>query len=145
VIDASCRFPVAYWCTASYTLRVPRDVEMVLWSGSGAVSVAGTAADVDLSSEDGSIHASRLRSERARASSEHGAIRLGFATAPAHVDATSEHGDVTVVVPRTTDVYRVQLDTEHGSTDVHVRTDPGASRTIRGSSQHGDVTVRHPR
>ena len=41
LIDASCTFPVAYWCTASYTLHVPRNVTLVLWSGSGDVSVSG--------------------------------------------------------------------------------------------------------
>ena len=90
LVDASCAVPVAYWCTASYTLRVPRDVKLVVWSGSGEVTVSGTTADVDLTTDHGSIDASRLRSQYAAASSQHGSIRLGFATAPMQVQASAD-------------------------------------------------------
>jgi hypothetical protein len=144
LVDADCTFPVAYWCTASYTLRVPRDVKLVLWSGSGDVAVSGTTADVDLTTDHGSVDASRLRSEHARASSQHGSIRLAFATAPTQVQASTAHGGVTVVVPRSGEVYRVDVSSDHGSADTNVHTDSTARRTIDGSSEHGDVTVRYP-
>jgi hypothetical protein len=144
VVDGSCSFPVAYWCTASYTLRVPRGVELVLWSGSGDVTVSGTTADVDLTSQHGDVDATRLRSQHARASSSHGDVHLGFATAPMQVDASSTHGDVTVVVPRTGDAYRVDASSDHGSAHADVRTDSAARRTIDLSSGHGDVTARYP-
>jgi hypothetical protein len=143
LIDGACNFPVAYWCTASYTLRVPRDVELVLWSGSGDVQVSGTTADVDLTSLHGSVDSTRLRSEDARASSRHGHVTLRFATAPMHVRASAPHGDVTVVLPRTGDAYHVDAASDHGSTDTAVRTDPTAVRTVDLSSEHGDVTVRY--
>jgi hypothetical protein len=144
LLDADCTFPVAYWCTASYTLRVPRDVKLVLWSGSGDVDVSGTTADVDLTSQHGSIDAARLRSEYARASSDHGSIHLQFAAAPVQVQGSTTHGDVTVVVPRTGDAYHVDAASDHGSTDTSVHTDSTARRTIDLSSEHGDVTVRYP-
>lgn len=143
LIDAECTFPLAYWCTASYTLRVPRDVKLVLWTGSGDITVSGSSADLDLVSTHGSIDGSRLRSEYARASSEHGSVNLTFAAAPMQVSASAEHGDVTVVVPRTGEAYRVDLSSEHGSTDANVRTDPTVRRTVDLSSEHGDVTVRY--
>ena len=130
--------------TASYTLRVPRDVKLVLWSGSGDVTVSGTTADVDLTSEHGSIDAARLGSEYARASTEHGHVRLRFAAAPMQVQASATHGDVTVVVPRTGESYHVDVSSDHGSTDTAVRTDPTGRRTIDLASEHGDVTVRYP-
>jgi Putative adhesin len=142
VVDASCSFPVAYWCTASYTLRVPRDVKLVLWSGSGDVTVSGTTADVDITADHGAVVASRLRSAYARVSGQHGSVRLGFDTAPMQVLASTTHGDVSVVVPRTGEAYRVDLSTDHGSTNADVRTDPTSRRTIDLSSDHGDVTVR---
>lgn len=144
LLDADCTFPVAYWCTASYTLRVPRDVKLVLWSGSGDVDVSGTTADVVLTTDHGSVDASRLRSRYARASTSHGSVRLAFATAPTQVQASTSHGDVTVVVPRTGEAYRVDLASGHGSTDANVRTDPTARRSIDLSSGHGDATVRYP-
>jgi hypothetical protein len=144
LIDGACNFPVAYWCTASYTLRVPRDVKLVLWAGSGDVRVSGTTADVDLTSQHGSIDTTRLRSQYVRASSDHGHVRLRFATAPMQVRASTEHGDVEVVLPRGDAAYRVDLSTDHGSTDSAVRTDPTARRTVDASSEHGDVDVRYP-
>ncbi len=144
LIDGECTFPVAYWCTASYTLRVPRDVKLVLWTGTGDVSVSGSTADVDLTSDHGSVDASRLRSRYARARSDHGSIRLAFAETPTQVQASSSHGDVTVVVPRTGAAYRVGLSSDFGSTTNDVRTDSTARRTIELSSQHGDVTARYP-
>ena len=118
-------------------------MKLVLWSGSGDVTVTGATGDVDLTSHHGSIAATRLRSQYARASSDHGSIRLGFATAPMQVVASASHGDATVVVPRTGEAYRVDLSSDHGSTDAAVRTDPTARRTIELSSQHGDVTARY--
>ena len=143
VVDAGCAFPVAYWCTASYTLRVPRDMRVVLWSGSGSISVSGVTGPVDLGSQHGDIDTSRLRSPQVHATTDHGSVRLQFATAPRRVDASSDHGDVEVVVPRTSDAYRVDLSTDHGNTSAAVRTDPTASRVLELRSAHGDVTVRY--
>jgi hypothetical protein len=145
LVEGDCTFPVAYWCTASYTLRVPRDTKVVLWTGSGSVTVSGTTADVDLTTEHGSVHASSLHSQYARVSSGHGSIRLGFAVAPMQVQASAAHGDVTVVVPKGSAAYHVDVSSGHGSTSVDVPTDPTARRTIGASSGHGDVTVRTPR
>ena len=124
---------------------MPRDVKLVLWTGSGDVTVSGTTADVDLTTTHGSVSAAGLRSDYARASSEHGSIRLGFATAPMQVRAVAAHGDVTVVVPRTRDAYRVDVSSDFGSTTTDVRTDSTARRTIEASSEHGDVIVRAAR
>ena len=81
-IDASCAFPVAYWCTASYTLRVPRGMKVIAWSGSGRVEVSGTTATVDLGSQHGDIEAVGLRSRQVRATTDHGSVHLQFASAP---------------------------------------------------------------
>jgi len=142
LVDASCAFPVAYWCTASYTLRVPRDVKLIAWSGSGDVTVSGVTGAVDLRSQHGDLEATRLRASQVHAATDHGSVRLRFASAPRRVDAASDHGDVEVVLPRG-DTYRVELSTGHGETHADVRTDPDAARVIELSSDHGDVTVRY--
>jgi hypothetical protein len=143
VVDASCAVPVAYWCTASYTVRVPRDVEVKLWSGSGSVSVAGVTGPVHLASQHGDLDASHLRSTRVDADTDHGSVRLQFAAAPQRVRASSTHGDVTAIVPHTADSYRVELSTDHGDTKNAVRSDPASSRVLDLSTAHGDVTVRY--
>jgi Putative adhesin len=142
-IDASCAFPVAYWCTASYTLRVPRGMKVIAWSGSGRIEVSGTTGAVDLGSQHGDIEAVGLRSRQVRATTDHGSVHLRFASAPRRVTAASDHGDVQVVVPRKGDAYRVELSTDHGGTRADVRTDSGADRIIELQSGHGDVTVRY--
>ncbi len=140
-IDGSCAFPVAYWCTASYTLHVPRNVRVVLWSGSGDVSVRGLRGAADLTSQHGDVDASGMRTQFLHASTEHGDVHLAFARAPRDVDASSTHGDVTVVVPRAGGPYRVEASTDYGDTNVDVPTDPAADRVIRVASVHGDVSV----
>jgi len=144
LIDGECSFPVAYWCTASYTLRVPRTVRVVLWSGSGDVSVTGLRGAADLTTDHGDVTASRVRTRFLHASASHGSIRVDFAAQPEQVLASSQHGDVTVVVPRGDAAYRVELSTGHGSTNNGLRTDPTARRLVQLSSEHGDVTARYP-
>jgi hypothetical protein len=141
-VEGSCAFPLAYWCTASYTLRVPRGVAVTLWSGSGDVMVSGLQGRAQLSSQHGSIDAERLHSVDVRATTEHGSVHLQFAAAPREVHASTTHGDVTVVVPKGSGPYRVHASTDHGATNTVVRTDPSASRVIDATTEHGDVTVR---
>jgi hypothetical protein len=143
LIDGECSFPVAYWCTASYTLRVPRNVRVVLWSGSGDVSVTGLRGAADLTSQHGDVSAARLRTRFLHANANHGSISLRFAAEPEQVLASSSHGDVSVVLPRGTAVYRVDLSSDHGSTDNGLRTDPTARRLVQLSSEHGDVSARY--
>ena len=144
LVDASCAVPVAYWCTASYTLRVPKGVAVVLWSGSGDVNVSGLTGAARLSSDHGDVDATRLRSIDVRANAQHGSIHLDLLRAPLRVQAVSTHGDVTVVVPRNDSSYRVDASSDFGDTSVDVRTDPQSLRDIEASLQHGDVTVRYP-
>jgi len=143
LVDGDCTFPVAYWCTASYTLRVPRGLALNLWSGSGDVSVRGRTGVVQLTSQHGDINAVGLRGVDAEATADHGSVHLQFVRPPFIVKGSSAHGDVTVVVPRTTESYHVELSTDHGDATNRVRTDPGSDRVIDLSSQHGDVAVRY--
>ena len=142
-------FPVAYWCTASYTLA--RAARRASWCcGRGAVTcpcpappatstspvVHGTV-DVDASLRSGSATCAPAAS--------HGSIRLGFASAPMQVVASvaarrrdrRRAADRRGVPRRRSRATTARL--EHG-----VRTDPTRRRTIDASSEHGDVTVRYP-
>ena len=49
-----------------------------------------------------------------------------------------------MVVPDTPDTYRVEVDTDNGSTDVGVRTDPDSDRSIRAETNNGSVSVHYP-
>jgi DUF4097 and DUF4098 domain-containing protein YvlB len=103
--------------------------------------LAGEFGAVDLRSENDDVTVDgAVRSVVAR--SENGNVTVRLGTPPDSVIATSENGDVTVVVPDVDEGYRVEIDTDNGSTETGVRTDPGAARTIEARSENGDVTVR---
>jgi DUF4097 and DUF4098 domain-containing protein YvlB len=78
------------------------------------------------------------------ADSDNGRVSLAFASAPTTVTATSDNGRVEVVVPDTADTYRVDAQTDTGSTDVGVRTDPTSDRSITAETDNGSVSVRYP-
>src|SRR5262249_18985032 len=111
--------------------------------GSGDVSVTGVRGPVQMQSQHGDLDARRLHGRRVDAETDHGSVRVQLAVAPERVTASTSHGDVTAILPRTGDSYRVRLSTDHGDTTNDVRSDPQASRVVDLSTSHGDVTVRY--
>src|SRR5690606_31233541 len=102
------------------------------------------SGDLQASTDNGRVEATGLRSAAVSARSHNGRVSLTFAEAPQVVDATTSNGRVEIVVPDDATPYLVDIDTDHGSTDVGVRTDPTSDRRIHGRSHNGDVTVRYP-
>lgn len=161
VVRSSCPW-ISEWCSVDYRIEVPAelDVQLDIEDGrlavrdvAGAVRVDGDsdsieltrlAGDVEASTDDGNVVARGLRSASVQADSDNGRVSLTFASAPTTVQASTDHGRVEVVVPDGSETYRVDLETDFGSTDIGVRTDPDSSRRITGSSDSGDVTVRYP-
>jgi hypothetical protein len=127
VLSADCPLFVSFWCKADYTVQVPRSL----------------VSDLDVRSTHGDVTATALRSADAHAASDHGDVSLRFRRAPRRVEATSEHGDVDVVVPRDGTAYQVEFSTGHGDARSSVRTDPTSGNRIDAHSDHGDVTVRY--
>jgi Toastrack DUF4097 len=144
VVRATCPAFGSQWCSATYTIRVPRGVAVQATSSDSSITVAGVDGELQLHSSDGGITATDVRSPTAAASSGDGRVALAFAAAPTQVRATSSDGAVTVVVPDTSDAYRVDATTSDGTTDVRVRTDPASARVIDTHSSDGRVTVRYP-
>ncbi len=94
--------------------------------------------------DNGSIHATGIRSETVSADSDNGSVEIVMVTPPQELEATTDNGSVDVVLPDTPDAYAVDADTDNGSVRNDVRTDPTSSRTITLSSDNGNVTLRYP-
>ncbi|HEX2048817.1 MAG TPA: DUF4097 family beta strand repeat-containing protein [Acidimicrobiales bacterium] len=159
-VRSSC--PVlSTWCGVEYRITVPGDVAVAadVSNGrlivrdvaggvradatNGAVELARLSGDLDVSTDNGRVESTGLRSDRVVARTANGRVRLEFSESPTAVEARSANGRVDVVLPNTTDAYRVDLDTDNGSTDAGVRTDPSSGRSVVARTNNGDVTVRY--
>lgn len=161
VVRSSCPF-LSQWCDADYRLVVPsrlavraslddgflavRDIDGPVEADGddGTVSLVRLSGDVVAGTDNGSVVGTGLRSGVVDADSDNGSVRLTFAEPPRNIEATTDNGSVEVVVPDDDTTYLVDIDSQHGSTDIGVRTDPDSDRLIRGRTQNGNVTVRYP-
>lgn len=159
-VRSSCPL-LSSWCGVDYRILVPADLAVAIdvdngrlivrdVSGSvradgqnGAIELARLSGELDVSTHNGRLESTGLRSDRVVARTHNGSLRLEFSDPPSAVEARSDNGRVEVVLPTTPDAYRVDLETDNGSTDAGVRTDPGSDRSVVGRTRNGDVTVRY--
>ncbi|HSJ49956.1 MAG TPA: DUF4097 family beta strand repeat-containing protein [Actinomycetota bacterium] len=162
VVRGRCLWVVSVYCQIDYRIRVPAGVSVVahadgrsvevsnvtgfldLVSDGGNVEVLGGRSDsVRLDSDGGSVMVSGLSATSVDASASGGRVLLDLASAPLSVTASSDGGDVEIVLPDTTDTYRVDISSDGGSTRADVRTYVESDRLITAHSSGGDVTVRY--
>jgi hypothetical protein len=161
-VRVRCRMVIEnQWCRADLRIVIPRNLEVKVRSMDDSVSLRGLTGRVDaesgngtvegeslagatrLHSENGSVRASRLRTESIQADSNNGSVRIEFATAPLSAIARSDNGSVDVAVPRGEEGYAVDISSGNGSTDNLVKSDPESERRIVAHSNNGSVTVRY--
>jgi hypothetical protein len=163
VVRSGCLWILTEFCQVDYVISVPDGVSVVAHADGRDVVVSGIRGDLDLSSDGGAVVVRGVEAERVRldsdggdvtadglaatsieASSDGGDVRLSLASPPTTVVASSDGGDVEIVLPDTSDAYRVDLSSDGGGTDAAIRTDPASERSITASSNGGDVVVRYP-
>ena len=110
----------------------------------GSIDIRGADGPLRATTDNGSVHATGVRSETVSVDSDNGSVEIEMVTPPLALEATTDNGRVDVVLPDTPDAYAVDIDTDNGSERNDVRTDPTSSRTITVSSHNGNVTVRYP-
>jgi hypothetical protein len=148
-------------CSVHYALEVPRDVtvdarsssddlqvrdlggELRLTESSGDVTVTNATGPLWIHTTSGNVTGSGLRSMQVEARTEAGGIDLRFSTAPQRTIVTSTRGDVVLAVPADDSPYQVRSDTPIGETNVGVRQDAAAARTINVQTTRGDVDIRY--
>ncbi|HSL73709.1 MAG TPA: hypothetical protein VK853_04550 [Ilumatobacteraceae bacterium] len=140
VLRSSCPNVGGTWCSVDWDVVVPVGTDVTLRSDGDRAEAAGELGAVDLRSEHGGVTFDGV-ARSVVAESEHGNVSVRLAEPPDTVRAISEHGNVTVVVPDIDDGYRVEASTGEGRTEIGIRTDPNAARTIEARSEHGRVAV----
>ncbi len=143
-VDVNCPF-VPVWSSGSdLVARVPRGLHLIGGTDSGALTVRGVTAGMDLTNDSGSIDVSEVageitlradsgsvRASRVAAGSaltvqaDSGAIRLDLDQVPSAIQATADSGSVRVAVPPGTE-WDVDADTESGSRRIEVQLRTGA-------------------
>ena len=108
----------------------------------GSVELASVSGPLDVSTDNGRVEGVDLGSSTVTADSDNGRVALEFSVAPMTVVATTENGSVEVVVPDDGTAYRLSLDTDNGSTNPDVPTDPASDRSITLRTDNGSVTAR---
>lgn len=149
-------------CSTDVVVRVPADVEVVAEAGAGNVTVAGLEASADIRSNAGRVRAEDqsgdlvahsdagpvtvdgLMADTAEVTSNAGAVSVDVAEPVTELVAESRAGNVHVTVPDGGGPYAVDATTNAGDTTVDVPTDPSSHRTIRATSNAGDVVVTRP-
>ena len=153
-------FGVRSHCAVAYVIAVPPDVEIdartvasridvrdlsgdiQLSESSGDVNVTNTTGRLSVQTTSGGITGIGLRSGQLDVHATSGDIHLGFAAGPQRLTAKTGSGNVDIAVPDD-DAYRVVVETSAGDTEITVRQDPGAGRTIGVRTSRGDVHIRY--
>jgi hypothetical protein len=147
-------------CAVAYVMRVPPDVAIDARTLASKIDVRGLSGDLRLSESSGNVNVTNatgrlwvqttsggitgagLRCGQAEVQATSADIDLGFAAAPQQLTVKTGSGNVDIAVPAH-DTYRVVVETSAGDTEIKVRQDPGATRTIGVQTSRGDVHIRY--
>lgn len=141
-------------CTVDYDIVVPQNVVVTGRTDSGDVAVRG-AGRVDLRSDSGDIDirqvagAVRLQTDSgsvegrqlagdADVHADSGDVTLSF-DEPADATVHSDSGFIEIAVPP--GIYRVAAETDSGSQEIDVPTDPTAAHALTVSADSGDIAL----
>jgi DUF4097 and DUF4098 domain-containing protein YvlB len=146
-------------CSATITVRVPADTAVQVDSVSGDVTATGLTRGIDvrtasgdvsaidvggtlsLQSASGDVQGARLYADTVHAKTASGDVNLDFMNPPQTADAETASGDASILVPPTSDGYRVEVDTDSGDRSVGVRADGASTRLLRARTHSGDAMV----
>jgi hypothetical protein len=161
VVSSTCPLYGSTWCTVSSTIEMPSDLAVSIraeggvevsdvhggvfvHTDGGGVTATRVSGTLDLSSDQGSVEATGIDADHAVATSDQGRVDLTFTDSPRSVEARSDQGSVTVVLPEEPGVvYATTVETDQGSAQALIAHDPRSDRTIVASSDQGDVTVSY--
>ena len=147
VLDTECNIDYAISVPPSFTVAVETSGEIDARGLTGLVTLE-TGADVrlaelsgpiDIRGTSGEVIGTELRSEQVSVETP-GDVRLQLVAPPRTLLADTRHGEVTLAVPSSVG-YRVNADSESGEESIEVPTDPASERTIRVTSNSGDIRI----
>jgi hypothetical protein len=156
--DTGCGF-LSFGCDTDYVVTVPKDLAVTIKTSSGDLKVTGLGGTTTLKSSSGRIKADAVTGDLAMdtssgnleatglsggsvtGKSSSGSVELEFVKAPTKVEARTSSGDVSVLLPRGDETYRVDADTKSGDESTRVKSDPASTRIITLETSSGDATV----
>lgn len=128
-------------CETDYRIEVPRELAITVKADAGTVKVAGVTGNLTIESDAGTVEGTQLGSDRVKASTDAGNVRLAFVTTPSSVDAETDAGNVDIDLPRSE--YALDLDTDAGGSSVEGVVQYDLSpRTVKASTDAGDIEIR---
>jgi DUF4097 and DUF4098 domain-containing protein YvlB len=160
-VKGTCRgsMVVSDFCSVNFEISVQAGTSVKVDTSSGDVSVLGTGAPVTVLTRAGDIHLDRtgaparaktnsgdvkgllLAGGDVSAATNAGNVKLEFATSPTRVKASTNTGDVDVLVPNDQTVYRIDADVNVGDRRLDVPTASNAERVMILKSSAGDIHV----
>jgi hypothetical protein len=128
-------------CETDYRIEVPRDLTVKVKADAGTVKVTGLTGNLTIESDAGTVEGTELGSDRVKASTDAGNVRLAFVATPSSVDAETDAGNVDIDLPRSE--YALELDTDAGGSSVEgiVQYDLSPN-TVKASTDAGDIEIR---
>jgi DUF4097 and DUF4098 domain-containing protein YvlB len=105
----------------------------------GDIRVHRTTGPVRLSTDTGDITADQINGGTVVTDTDTGDIRLSFRAAPDRTTITSDTGDLRLQVPKDGTLYRVLTDPTVGDTTIDLPTSSDSHRTIKLSTDTGDI------
>ncbi len=143
---------LVFSCGSRFQVGVPKNVPVIVHSGSGNDAMSGlpgsvvidggagmvqlsdTSGPLQISTGSGNITASAIRSPTVRTTSNQGSVDIGFAAAPQLVDVRCMAGNATVRVPVAGHPYHVVVSSGTGTARSKVPDDRQSSSIVRVSS-----------
>ncbi|MET8991160.1 DUF4097 family beta strand repeat-containing protein [Nonomuraea wenchangensis] len=126
-------------CEVSYRVEMPKGVRVEVGSDSGDLTLSGLAGEVRVRSDSGAIQADGLAGGKVTATSDSGDMTLEFTGQPDAVTTETDSGHTVVRVPA--GPYRVEAKTDSGDKRITAANDASAPRSIKVSSDSGDLEV----
>jgi hypothetical protein len=141
VLRSTCPSVLSQFCRVDTTVEVPRHLAVTVNSDDYHVELTGLEGDLDIENDNARIVGTGLRSRHVRVQNDNSGIELEFVEPPETIEAENDNADIVLRVPNIDAGYAVQTETNNGSAETHVRTDPSATRTIVADNDNGDIRI----
>lgn len=110
-------------------------------TGHGNVTVARVGGPVEATTDHGVVEAVDTRASTVTLLSGHGDVSFAPVTSPSSAVLDTDHGDVSVALPRDAPPYAVSADASGREVDIEVATDPDAQDSLELRTGHGRIGV----
>jgi hypothetical protein len=160
-VSSGCSWFADWRCSVDLTIEVPSGLDVVAGTDNGDLVAEGLDGFLRFSSHNGTIRLNDVRGEisastnngdvvgsnlsagRFDLETDNGTLTLAFDAPPGAVTAVTDNGDVEILLPDRETTYALEASSDNGRVDTPIRTDPRSDRSIRATSDNGDVSIRY--